>query len=1617
MSMNENLEVRVNELTDVIKGLSNKPYITASDLNGVLNNFVQRVTETNEENFEKLSNDMSDSLFTVLENKYTDIKERLSIFENFVASVEKTIQNPKVESEITRILNDIEALHSKMNSQEIQTEGLIKSFDSMRNVSSTGQITKLCDEIVSISKSYDGIVEVLNNNFQEFLRRIEAIGSREEIQRLRYFLESIEGNQNVLVSAMNAVNDKQEEIKNLVRQSSSAQTTERFDQIQAAFNQLNKLIIDTTTKADLEIIADKIASVADLINEFQRKYNENNENDIRNVFQGQLNNILSKLESLKLDNSAGVNEDIIRLYTSIAEFKDGLYSAVNTQLNDVIASMDVQFDKISNSMVNATLDNNESINNLTGEIQKSQSIMTDGLNDKINEIKETVKRQGQENITTIVNSLTGELSSLMEGIKSLSNNDGIQNLINAIEGLKSGLDIDSLIIQIDQIKSALDFTPIKEQLELLNKDEAVNVINNKIDKIMELSNNSEILNKLEEQNASNNLDGLYETLNSIGNKIDFSAIEEKISSIKEFLNNNLNASFSNINEKLNMIENINEEFVSLKNLDYLLGEIKSLIEENFRIQDDKNSENKEVQNDIKEALKTIYGAVTDDYKTNEIKELLNFIKDKINLVSDTDKNDGYENLEENLQFLKNGINEILNKIEPAPDIKGVEDALNIINGNLTEIHEKINRPFDSSTIENALDVLNGNVDNAVSKVADSIQENSTNFLNILNTLNDNLNVLNNKLNETSFKNDENIEKVLTSITENINFINSKILSNNDELINKNIQSMFNQAEENLNSVASEINNLISGIDTGLKNTKDDLNGNLNIVNSDLQNKIEALNDTFELSSKDINERLNIIDDKISNSNYEDKAAEIKEQIELLSELVKTVAQNPVNDYINSLEESILSANTNNTDITKEFIKESQTGILDALNSLKNTISLAAANNKESFNENVIPLFDEFELRLNEKITSLETLIEETGQTENNKTAKFLSDEIQNINTDIKNSIINFIEKTNEEEKNLLSELIKNQINEIHLDTVNYLKQESEILTSFITEKNELQEKELVSKIAQIISSKENSEARINLIKSVTDNLTKILNNSLELKDEFASCDSKFIEIKDAIEDIGSKISDSSSKANSSLEFSISSINENIKSSAQDVKNGFDEKCRIIEDKINSISSDSEEIKIDMKEAFYQNNSDIRASVENALNNLNSNNKALLNLITSALNSSSDLRKNDIINKVEELINGKNESFDNSLTDIKDNLDSVKKDFSGNMEKIVEQLKEEIEDIKSSIVAEIKERGDSTEYTDNIVNAVEQKLQDKVSIIETLIDNSSSKFDEKTSEIINKISENYQNSFNEKTDFIISQLKSDYENKLTDIQKIIDSKVYEIVNRNNEIIKDELKLRADAALKDISKEFKDKISKIESIFVKNEDDNADETGNAYTLADVESDIAKIRLGIEKNNKLTNFKEFASRLVELKNINLENAKISRVIGADIMRFDGWLKNTTAKIDLLASKIEKSEKIKMEDLKSRLIQSEKNQAMPQKLEEAVMSIYKKYRVQETKIEDMINKVDALFQKQTDTFDVKEFIDLFYDNTKKQESLISRIDAIEDKMDYMQAKIDHIISSCIDE
>ncbi len=1382
MNTNENLEVKIEELSDFVKNLSDRQTLTSSDMNNLVDAFVSRVEDANEETSTRLVNDVSEALLNVLDNKYSAIKDKISTIEKFASSVLEENKNSKLSSDVERILNDIEALYSKMNIQEVQIENIIKACEGIKNNRDEAGVAALYDEVASVIKTYDDIAEVLNNNFKEFLRKIETNTSRDEFQRLRNNLENIENNQNVLVSAMNSINDKQEEVKAIVRQLTSIQGGEKFEQFQNTLNQLNRLILDTTSKADIDIIVDRIASVYDQINEFKRSFTELKENDeMRTVLNSQLNHITSQLESLKINSTSNVGEDIIRLYTSIAEFKDGVYSSINSQLKDVVASVDTQLDKITNSIVNSTLDTSETVRNLAGEVQKLHDIVAEGLNTKAYEINQSVEKQAQQTTSLLTANIKNELQELSKNIEALNCNDKLAELYNNIDSLKKGIDINSLVVQMDKIKEALDFEPIKQQIELLNKDELVGSINEKINAVLGYLKNEKTLNALEEIKNSLDFNGVFEKMDTLENKMDFTSVENGISSLKQILSNvDFGGDLASIKESLDKISVLDEKIASFKEIENAIYEIKNQIEEHINFNLQKINEDKEIFSSIQEGLKTIHDAVIEISKDNENTETINQIKDDNRVFS-------------------------------------------------SKIMELISET--NSNCENALNLMNGRIEN----LSPELEEKFEGFKQVLEA---SLSILSDKISRTNLENSDKKEQITDEIKSSIEGV-LELIKN---IHTKPLSEMFDELQ---NALMDKSGENTQEIKAGIENLQ-----NLSIQNmSSVKELLSEALDKTELSA-------------FINQHFEE-------------------VKNKFSEKIKTFEENLLNAGTSNRE--------------EILNSMKGTVS--------SFRE----FYETVAIKLVEEIISTKM--------------------------------------------NSLAEIIANKTKETQSEVSNFMQAQITSLVSLIEGNIEASGRHAVEQIAQIISDNEKAQEKINFMKQASENLSAIMENLALVKTAFETN----IDFANTLVD------------------KLDTFEENIQG---------------------SIKSSSDEINSSFREQLNNNILEVKKLTDKINENIHSTDAMAKEFFPSSAkvdNLAGELRL--------------------SLSDTKEGIEALEAQVVQNTDKIMEQLKENLEEIKSSLVSELAQN-DNDENTVLAFGAeVDKKLQEKSAVIESLIDDAISKINKKSVEVAEFAHRNYKDILEKKIEGALAELKADYEAKLTDIQNIIDDKLFEVVSKNNEIIKDELKYQTDHILRDLPQTIKEK-------FVQNDKTEEEQPQEGeYTIKDVEADLAKIRLGIEKSNKLSNFKEFAERLVELKNVNLENAKVTRVIGADIVRFDGWLKNTTAKIELLAAKIEKSEKIKMEDLKTRLIQSEKNQAMPQKFEEALMSIYKKYRLQETKFDDVVNKLEILNQKQTETFDVKQFIDLMYDNTKKQENLVSRMNSIEDKMDLIQAKIDHIIESCIDE
>ena len=193
---------------------------------------------------------------------------------------------------------------------------------------------------------------------------------------------------------------------------------------------------------------------------------------------------------------------------------------------------------------------------------------------------------------------------------------------------------------------------------------------------------------------------------------------------------------------------------------------------------------------------------------------------------------------------------------------------------------------------------------------------------------------------------------------------------------------------------------------------------------------------------------------------------------------------------------------------------------------------------------------------------------------------------------------------------------------------------------------------------------------------------------------------------------------------------------------------------------------------------------------------------------------------------------------------------------------------------------------------------------------------------------------------------------------------------------------------------------------------------DESSNySYTLEDVESDLAKIRLVIEKSVANSDeFKSLFEKVIELRTVGLENVKINRDVESELGHLSGWFKDAVIKIDDLAERVDDMQKIGFEDIKTRLIQSEKSKntlnEFNAKIENSLKLLIKNSQAQDNKIVELNKKIELLAQAQSVNFTPTQFIDIFYENMTQTKMLSNRVEIIEDKINSIQNSLEKLIS-----
>lgn len=1228
----------------------------------------------------------------------------------------------------------------------------------------------------------------------------------------------------------------------------------------------------------------------------------------------------------------------------------GLYnkpSLTPAEINNAFNTMLQRFENQTN------LSSEKMLQIISNEIKKTAEERQGTLQDMLFGVEDSIKNAAAQISNPKFEMQISNLSSDLNSIYTKMNNQELQfqKFTQSIEALRtSGTAAEMVKLSnefaafsrgFDNITSTLNknFAEFLTQVQGYSQKEELNQIKYGLEEIIKNSSNIVL--------AGEKIDALSTRLHNVSSKEDANYINEKITILTSFLSD-LKAYI----EK-NDIENKEQFRLTITDIEMRLSGL------NFNTMDE-----------IKADVKNLY---------NEIRNNTGYAKDEV--------------------------------------ITKFGDVVDIINKSYGEIGEKF--ASETSNINNNLAQLTGEIQKVYTTVTDGITGRTEEIKLQLQTLNEDY---------------QNLKNALVNLSTNANFeelANNIIKSNSEtiELSHDFIQSQMGKIEEVLqkqeeaekqhlvNAVEilknefGEVSNRICALEADLgangsaKAFEEPLNkilecvetlksadalkqlsGMMGDITKEINSSIKSLKENFEKAQdgtsiqvlQQLNETVPRISDKLEifrNHVVSENSANITELKQQFAQVVDTITSR-VELITASIKDEFKSANSGDLDSVKVDLQNMSNHIMETVENINFNITKEFNDHKTNIDE-VLSKISDYEDKFRDKLNSIEATFETLNQEGVDRINDAISlnqlqmsENLSSLKSDIQAGIlgINKNSKTNFELLDgKLERLIKKTIEEANSkNPVTSLQEASqqELLAEIENkvERCNLQQihngKELLSEIQNLNSElsfkienlNPNNEIPSSLIRGIDDKVQSILEANVDKEEQLklikAHMDLRMKEVIQKIAKIVSVFKPDTEKeedaqrvaASVKLDGLISQLEYLKDNIFAEIKEGFatlDKKEEIIGDIYKNVGE------VLSNTVYIKNNApnEFKAVLDEKLENLK-NVEFLIEDLKNAIqsNQTSTLER---INSLNEDLNSTRSDFNNKI--------NHQHTLSDEIQQRVSSLKDVIcEEIKNSI---------SSKIDTNAINTSEKLIN--------IINDSSNESAQRFEVMVNQASER-----------IASTIIDNVKNNLTNIETYLE----------NLQMRRETPIALAGEVPQITDGINEKLNELMNKIAKKADDT-------YSMADLEADLAKLRLSVEKSNKN--------------------------IGADFQNIGGWLKNTNSRLEnltnmvgMLSKRIENAEKLGLEEVKTRLVQSEREYAAPQKLEEVLSGVYKKYKIQEMRLEELDEKISLILQKQSEGFDVKSFIDLFYDNTTQTKSLASRVDSMENKLNSISKNIEKIIS-----
>lgn len=1336
-------------------------------------------------NITQLEETFSNKSKDSLENVLTILQERFeSVSEDL--KVYKNLTSSELEGFIEDLVERFEIVKSQINLTNTDILNILTA--------KTGEITSW---LSSIKESVNQVLEI---DFEELSLDIKKKIDSSNYELSSTLKEEFKQENQEQVEAISQEFEKLEEKLNTILTNTSS-TNDVFE-IKNTLEELSQSIESAASKigtglSNNKLIIDQIENIENLIEESKSKNIE--------TTNEALQTLLSKIEDLNVGANSveeSVSASNNKLSEKLSSIESNLISSQNEKKAEIIDKVVEAQNIAKDTLLNDLEENISSIKesfHLSAQslITKTVENTNERLIDKIGLVQESINEVQEESKETLNKLLEIQNESKVSLTEILEEN--ISSMKESISALDVSEEItETLSSKIDSIRASVSLISKEIENQLLNAESNAHATTKAI--ITQITDVSE--------------EKVFDKLNSIEEKVLDGQTETKAEILQE-IQDNLSQKIENIQEKLTENQKTSKEIL----LDELKDSIASIKNEISSL-----SLDADFVEEFSQKMETLEGTLSSavkeiDYSNASVTDKLESLQDKL------------------LDAQDNAKEVILDKIiETQTSVKS--DLIAEIEDSMASIKENYHLSTQS-LVSKIVDASNDNLYEKLENLQESLVEGQDQTRNaVINQLKEYLESseldealitevskkIDSIQNKIVLEHEETKQAILDELQENINLIKESLSSADlEENLTKEFSKNIEASNETLsNKIENLQEKLLEGQDEVKMTIFNELKENINTIREDL----ESLN-LDENVIEDLSRKIENIEAKLLENADESKDEIVKEVLKSQKSIEATLVEE-LSENINVIKEVLESFSTD--DNSFEEVSKKIENIEETISKVSEEISGKISDSEDNYKTSTQALLSEIKTTFWEKVD--DSIDELRSFLEVVESKKDFAGDLDNLKTEIFDK---FTDISEELEDSIKSISVKNDLDDLHKD----------INSSLDNLFNNLEEKvKSVFEDSKILSeiSSQNDEAnrRIeDLKKSVIEDINVKLDGfELNLDSQKNLFSSLIDELKGSISELKENFIDLN--LNSSMEISgiFSSVQEKIENIESSLNSqNYDKKLDELSNKIENIDLssiiDSVENKISLVESKIDNIDldSIAKSVENKIDNIDfeKSTKELVKefevinqkLDLFAAESNSDVEES--IKEIKQIVQTQSKAIDqlNKLTE-NDSIVAIQKEIQKSFKDFEIKLETLPKTEDNNDAEEIKKELNSfkQELSENVL-----ELFNQISFVveaEEIKDFVEEKTEEIKEEIIDKIKHIKVQGGASNVDFETGDIKD----LIEEIKAGIDSKDFEA-----EEIKDFIEVRTG--------EIKDYLKKLQSGLEAEED-------YSYTLQDVESDIAKVRM---------------------------------------------------------------------------------------------------------------------------------------------------------------------------